>query len=180
MRHLEKKIVRSNIIAGQPRIDGRDNNTVRSIYVETGVLPTNPWFCLIYAWRNTGACCSNLGTYRDAQMIDGLTGSIKDPLCCIITFPPFCVGETGFVGRPKRREIGHGRLARRGVQLFYQKKKIFHMQFALYLRLQNPMVLLRWLQFAVPACLDGCWCALKAPVAGIAMGLIKEDNGLPY
>ena len=122
---LEKKIVRSNIIAGQPRIDGRDNNTVRSIYVETGVLPKTHGSALFTRGETQALVVATLGPIRDAQMIEGLTGTIKDPFMLHYNFPPFSVGETGFMSGPKRREIGHGRLARRGVSAVLPKEEDF-------------------------------------------------------
>ncbi len=175
---LEKKIVRSNIIAGQPRIDGRDNNTVRSIYVETGVLPKTHGSALFTRGETQALVVATLGPIRDAQMIEGLTGTIKDPFMLHYNFPPFSVGETGFMSGPKRREIGHGRLARRGVAAVLPKEE----DFPYAIRVVSEITESNGSSSMASVCgtslaLMDAGVPLKAPVAGIAMGLIKEDNG---
>ena len=175
---LEKKIVRSNIIAGQPRIDGRDNNTVRSIYVETGVLPKTHGSALFTRGETQALVVATLGPIRDAQMIEGLTGTIKDPFMLHYNFPPFSVGETGFMSGPKRREIGHGRLARRGVSAVLPKEE----DFPYAIRVVSEITESNGSSSMASVCgtslaLMDAGVPLKAPVAGIAMGLIKEDNG---
>jgi len=112
---LEKTIVRQNIIAGQPRIDGRDTRTVRPIEVETGVLNKTHGSALFTRGETQALVVATLGALRDAQIIEDLGGTRKDHFMLHYNFPPFSVGETGFMSGPKRREIGHGRLARRGV-----------------------------------------------------------------
>jgi polyribonucleotide nucleotidyltransferase len=112
---LEYNIVRRRIIAGEPRIDGRDMNTVRKITVQTGVLPRTHGSALFTRGETQALVTTTLGTGRDAQIIDALAGERKEPFMLHYNFPPFCVGETGMMGSPKRREIGHGNLARRGV-----------------------------------------------------------------
>ncbi|MGB5649569.1 MAG: polyribonucleotide nucleotidyltransferase, partial [Sedimenticolaceae bacterium] len=112
---LKKAIVRGRIIAGEPRIDGRDTKTVRPITIRTGVLPRTHGSALFTRGETQALVITTLGTERDSQIIDALEGSYKEPFMLHYNFPPFCVGELGRVGSPKRREIGHGRLAKRGV-----------------------------------------------------------------
>ncbi len=114
-KDLEKKVVRGRVIAGEPRIDGRDTTTVRAIEVRVGVLPRTHGSALFTRGETQALVVTTLGTARDAQIIDALSGEYKDHFLFHYNFPPYCVGETGFVGSPKRREIGHGRLAKRGV-----------------------------------------------------------------
>ena len=113
---LEKSIVRNRVIAGEPRIDGRDTTTVRPIDVKVGVLPRAHGSAIFTRGETQAIVATTLGTGRDAQIIDAIEGERKEPFMLHYNFPPFCVGETGFVGSPKRREIGHGKLAKRGVQ----------------------------------------------------------------
>ena len=112
---LEKTLVREHILSGNPRIDGRELNKVRPISVECGVLPRAHGSALFTRGETQAIVATTLGTGRDAQIIDAVTGEYKDPFMLHYNFPPYCVGETGFMGGPKRREIGHGRLAKRGV-----------------------------------------------------------------
>ena len=112
---LEKKLVRSQILEGKPRIDGRDTKTVRPITVRTGILPRTHGSALFTRGETQALVVTTLGTERDAQIIDAITGERRESFMLHYNFPPFCVGETGRVGSPKRREIGHGRLAKRGV-----------------------------------------------------------------
>ena len=175
---LEKNIVRSNIIAGQPRIDGRDNTTVRAIYVETDVLPKTHGSALFTRGETQALVVATLGPVRDAQMIEGLAGTIKDPFMLHYNFPPFSVGETGFMSGPKRREIGHGRLARRGVAAVLPKEE----DFPYAIRVVSEITESNGSSSMASVCgtslaLMDAGVPLKAPVAGIAMGLIKEDNG---
>jgi len=115
-KSLEKDIVRGRIISGAPRIDGRDTTTVRGIDVRTGVWPRTHGSAIFTRGETQAVVAATLGTERDAQRIDALEGDITDRFMLHYNFPPYSVGETGRVGSPKRREIGHGRLARRGVQ----------------------------------------------------------------
>ena len=115
MEKLEKKVVRSRIIGGLPRIDGRDTRTVRPITIRTGVLPRTHGSALFTRGETQALVATTLGTEREAQIIDALQGERRDNFMLHYNFPPYCVGETGRVGSPKRREIGHGRLAKRGV-----------------------------------------------------------------
>ncbi len=174
---LEKKIVRSNIIAGQPRIDGRDNKTVRSIYVETDILPKAHGSALFTRGETQALVVATLGPVRDAQMIEGLAGTIKDPFMLHYNFPPFSVGETGFMSGPKRREIGHGRLARRGVTAVLPKEE----DFPYAIRVVSEITESNGSSSMASVCgtslaLMDAGVPLKAAVAGIAMGLIKEDS----
>ncbi|MCB1812252.1 MAG: polyribonucleotide nucleotidyltransferase, partial [Candidatus Competibacteraceae bacterium] len=113
---LEKKIVRSRIIAGQARIDGRDTRTVRPISIKVGVLPRTHGSALFTRGETQALVVATLGTNKDAQIVDAIEGEYRDNFMLHYNFPPYSVGETGMVGSPKRREIGHGRLARRGIQ----------------------------------------------------------------
>ena len=112
---LEKELVRGKIIAGEPRIDGRNTTTVRNVSVETTVLPRVHGSALFTRGETQAIVVATLGAERDAQMIDAVEGEYRDRFMLHYNFPPFCVGETGFVGSPKRREIGHGKLAKRGI-----------------------------------------------------------------
>ena len=113
---LEKTVVRGRVLDGHPRIDGRDTKTVRPIYTKAGVLPRTHGSALFTRGETQAIVVATLGTGRDAQIIDALEGERKEPFMLHYNFPPYCVGETGFMGSPKRREIGHGKLARRGIQ----------------------------------------------------------------
>ena len=112
---VEKNLVREHILSGNPRIDGRDLSTVRPISVECGIMPRTHGSALFTRGETQAIVVTTLGTTRDAQIIDAVNGEYKDPFMLHYNFPPYCVGETGFMSGPKRREIGHGRLARRGV-----------------------------------------------------------------
>jgi polyribonucleotide nucleotidyltransferase len=116
MHELESDVVRSRILAGQPRIDGRDPAMIRALNVATGLLPRTHGSALFTRGETQAIVAATLGTERDAQMIDGLSGKTDSRFMLHYNFPPYCVGETGFVGSPKRREIGHGRVAKRGIQ----------------------------------------------------------------
>jgi polyribonucleotide nucleotidyltransferase len=113
---LEKKVVRGRVLAGQPRIDGRDTRTVRPITVRVGVLPRTHGSALVTRGETQALVVTTLGTDKDAQIIDAIEGEYRQPFLLHYNFPPYSVGETGQIGSPKRREVGHGRLAKRGVQ----------------------------------------------------------------
>ena len=175
---LEKKIVRENIIAGDPRIDGRDQTTVRPIVVETGVLAKTHGSALFTRGETQALVVATLGAMRDAQLLEGLAGTKKDAFMLHYNFPPFSVGETGFMSGPKRREIGHGRLARRGVAAVLPKEE----DFPYTIRVVSEITESNGSSSMASVCgtslaLMDAGVPLKAPVAGIAMGLIKEDNG---
>ncbi len=175
---LEKSIVRGRIIDGQPRIDGRDTATVRRISVETGLLPRTHGSALFTRGETQAIVTATLGTGRDSQIIDALLGEYRDAFMLHYNFPPYCVGETGFMGSPKRREIGHGRLARRGVAAVLPDAD----DFPYTIRVVSEITESNGSSSMASVCgtslaLMDAGVPLKAPVAGIAMGLIKEDNG---
>jgi len=175
---LEKKIVRGSIIAGNPRIDGRDTDTVRQITIRTGVLPRTHGSALFTRGETQAIVVTTLGTERDAQVIDAIEGEYREPFMLHYNFPPYCVGETGMVGSPKRREIGHGRLAKRGVAAMMPSVK----DFPYSIRVVSEITESNGSSSMASVCgaslsLMDAGVPLKAPVAGIAMGLIKEANG---
>ena len=175
---LEKKIVRSRIIAGEKRIDGRDTTTVRPISVRTGVLPRTHGSVLFTRGETQALVVTTLGTGRDAQIIDALEGSYKENFMLHYNFPPSSVGEVGRVGTPKRREIGHGRLAKRGVLAVLPAVDDFPYVIRVVSEIteSNGSSSMASVCGASLAMMDA-GVPLKAPVAGIAMGLIKEDQG---
>ena len=175
---LEKSIVRGRVIAGEKRIDGRDTSTVRPITVHTGVLPRTHGSAVFTRGETQAIVAATLGTTRDAQIVDGLIGESRMPFMLHYNFPPFCVGETGFVGSPKRREIGHGKLAKRGVQAVMPEED----DFPYVIRVVSEIAESNGSSSMASVCgtslaLMDAGVPLKAPVAGIAMGLIKEDSG---
>jgi polyribonucleotide nucleotidyltransferase len=174
---LEKTLVREHILSGNPRIDGRDLATVRPISVECGVLPRAHGSALFTRGETQAIVATTLGTGRDAQIIDAVTGEYKDPFMLHYNFPPFCVGETGFMSGPKRREIGHGRLARRGVAAVLPNQE----DFPYVLRVVSEITESNGSSSMASVCgtslsLMDAGVPVKAPVAGIAMGLIKEGD----
>jgi polyribonucleotide nucleotidyltransferase len=174
---LEKTLVREHILAGNPRIDGRDLATVRPISVECGILPRAHGSALFTRGETQAIVATTLGTGRDAQIIDAVTGEYKDPFMLHYNFPPFCVGETGFMSGPKRREIGHGRLARRGVAAVLPSQE----DFPYVLRVVSEITESNGSSSMASVCgtslsLMDAGVPVKAPVAGIAMGLIKEGD----
>lgn len=176
---LEKNIVRQNIIKGQPRIDGRDTKTVRPISVETGILNKTHGSALFTRGETQAIVVATLGALRDAQIIEDLSGTKKDPFMLHYNFPPYSVGETGFMSGPKRREIGHGRLARRGVAAVLPTEE----EFPYAIRVVSEITESNGSSSMASVCgtslaLMNAGVPVKAPVAGIAMGLIKEDNGV--
>jgi polyribonucleotide nucleotidyltransferase len=174
---VEKKIVRGRIIAGQRRIDGRDTRTVRPIDVQVGVLPRTHGSALFTRGETQALVVTTLGTGRDAQIIDALEGERREPFMLHYNFPPFSVGEVGFIGSPKRREIGHGRLARRGVEgVMPQMDK-----FPYVIRVVSEITESNGSSSMASVCgtslsLMDAGVPITAPVAGVAMGLIKEDE----
>ncbi len=174
---LEKKIVRGRIIAGEKRIDGRGTGDVRQITVRTGVLPRTHGSALFTRGETQALVVTTLGTARDAQIIDALGGSYREPFMLHYNFPPYCVGETGMVGSPKRREIGHGRLAKRGVLGVMPTEE----EFPYTIRVVSEITESNGSSSMASVCgtslsLMDAGVPLKAPVAGIAMGLIKEGD----
>jgi len=174
---LEKKIVRGRIIAGEARIDGRDNGTVRPITIRTGVLPRTHGSAVFTRGETQAMVVTTLGTARDAQIIDAIEGERREPFMLHYNFPPYCVGETGMVGSPKRREIGHGRLAKRGVQAVMPTQE----DFPYTLRVVSEITESNGSSSMASVCgtslsLMDAGVPIKAPVAGVAMGLIKEGD----
>jgi polyribonucleotide nucleotidyltransferase len=174
---LEKSIVRQRIIKGEPRIDGRDKSTVRPIDVEIGTLPRAHGSAIFTRGETQAIVVATLGTGRDAQMIDAIEGERKEPFMLHYNFPPFCVGETGFVGSPKRREIGHGKLARRGIEAVMPNMD----EFGYVIRVVSEITESNGSSSMASVCgtslaLMDAGVPLKAPVAGVAMGLVKEGD----
>lgn len=175
---LEKKIVRSRIIAGERRIDGRDTTTVRPITVRTGVLPRAHGSALFTRGETQALVVTTLGTERDAQLIDTLAGNSKESFMLHYNFPPYCVGETGRIGGTKRREVGHGKLAKRGVSAVMPSKE----SFPYTIRVVSEITESNGSSSMASVCgsslsMMDAGVPLSAPVAGVAMGLIKEDAG---
>ncbi|RPI12144.1 MAG: polyribonucleotide nucleotidyltransferase [Lysobacterales bacterium] len=174
---LEYNIVRRRIIEGKPRIDGRDMHTVRKITVETGVLPRTHGSALFTRGETQALVTTTLGTGRDAQIIDALAGERKEPFMMHYNFPPFSVGETGMMGSPKRREIGHGNLARRGVSAVMPDMT----NFPYIIRVVSEILESNGSSSMASVCgtslaLMDAGVPLKAPVAGVAMGLVLEGG----
>jgi len=175
---LEKHTVRSRVVAGEPRIDGRDNKTVRGINVEIGTLAKAHGSSLFTRGETQSIVVATLGTSRDQQIIDALEGSRKDPFMLHYNFPSYSVGETGRFMGPGRREIGHGRLARRGIQAMLPSQE----EFPYTIRVVSEITESNGSSSMASVCgaslaLMDAGVPIKAPVAGIAMGLIKEDEG---
>lgn len=174
---LEKNIVRGKIIAGDPRIDGRDTKTVRPIYVRTRVLPRTHGSALFTRGETQALVVTTLGTGRDAQIIDAIEGERKEPFMLHYNFPPYSVGEAGRTGSPGRREIGHGKLAKRGVQAIMPTQE----EFPYVIRVVSEITESNGSSSMASVCgtslsLLDAGVPIKAPVAGIAMGLIKEGD----
>ncbi|MEM1411487.1 MAG: polyribonucleotide nucleotidyltransferase [Pseudomonadota bacterium] len=174
---VEKTLVRERVLSGAPRIDGRSPTDVRQITVETGVLPRTHGSALFTRGETQAIVTVTLGTTRDAQIIDAVTGEYKDPFMLHYNFPPFCVGETGFMGGPKRREIGHGRLARRGISAVLPAPDAF----PYVIRVVSEITESNGSSSMASVCgsslsMMDAGVPIKAPVAGIAMGLVKEGD----
>ena len=173
--NLEYRLVRERILAGLPRIDGRDTKTVRPISVRTGVLARTHGSALFTRGETQALVVTTLGTGRDAQIIDGLTGERKEPFMLHYNFPPFSVGETGMMGSPKRREIGHGNLAKRSVKAVMPELG----KFPYVIRVVSEILESNGSSSMASVCgtslaLMDAGVPIKAPVAGVAMGLVKE------
>ena len=174
---LESATVRGGIITGEPRIDGRDSKSIRPISIEVGVLPRTHGSALFTRGETQALVVTTLGTDRDAQIIDAIEGERKEPFMLHYNFPPFCVGETGRVGSPKRREIGHGRLAKRGIVAVMPDLETF----PYVLRVVSEITESNGSSSMASVCgtslsLMDAGVNIEAPVAGIAMGLIKEGD----
>jgi len=177
IKKLEKEVVRGRIIAGEPRIDGRDTRTVRPITIRTGALARTHGSALFTRGETQAIVATTLGTQRDAQIIDALEGERRDNFMLHYNFPPFSVGETGRVGSPKRREIGHGRLARRSIAAVLPDMD----EFPYVIRVVSEITESNGSSSMATVCgtslsLMDAGVAVKAPVAGVAMGLIKEGE----
>ncbi len=177
LSRLEKKIVRGQVVNGEPRIDGRDTRTVRPISIRTGVLPRTHGSALFTRGETQALVVATLGTDRDSQIIDALTGEYRDRFMLHYNFPPYSVNETGFVGSPKRREIGHGRLARRGIEAVLPDMATF----PYVLRVVSEITESNGSSSMASVCgtslaLMDAGVPLIAPVAGVAMGLVKEGD----
>ncbi len=176
-KNAEKKVVRGTILDGKPRIDGRALDAVRKISVRVGVLPRAHGSALFTRGETQALVVTTLGTERDAQVIDAITGEYKDNFLFNYNFPPYSVGETGRFGSPKRREIGHGRLAKRGVKAMVPNTD----DFPYTIRCVSEITESNGSSSMASVCgsslaMMDAGVPLKAPVAGIAMGLIKEGE----
>ncbi|WP_432740227.1 polyribonucleotide nucleotidyltransferase [Methylobacter sp. G7] len=177
IEHLEYSIVRNAILNEGKRIDGRELDKIRPITVRTGVLPRTHGSALFTRGETQALVVATLGTQRDAQIIDALAGEYKEPFMLHYNFPPYSVGETGFVGSPKRREIGHGRLAKRGVAAVLPNME----EFPYTIRVVSEVTESNGSSSMASVCgsslaLMDAGVPIKSPVAGIAMGLIKEGD----
>jgi polyribonucleotide nucleotidyltransferase len=174
---IEYRTVRDKILSGAARIDGRDTRTVRPITIRTGVLPRTHGSALFTRGETQALVVTTLGTGRDAQIIDALEGERKDPFMLHYNFPPYCVGETGRVGSPKRREVGHGRLAKRSVVAILPDMETY----PYVLRVVSEITESNGSSSMATVCgaslsMMDAGVPIKAPVAGVAMGLIKEEK----
>ncbi len=174
---LEKNVVRTRILNGEPRIDGREKDMIRGLDVRTGVLPRTHGSALFTRGETQALVAATLGTARDAQNLDELMGERTDSFLFHYNFPPYSVGETGMVGSPKRREIGHGRLAKRGVLAVMPKQE----EFPYTVRVVSEITESNGSSSMASVCgaslaLMDAGVPIKAAVAGIAMGLVKEDE----
>ncbi len=177
IENLESSVVRGKLIKGESRIDGRDVNTVRPITIQTGVLPRTHGSALFTRGETQALVVVTLGTNKDAQIMDSIVGQDKESFMLHYNFPPFSVGEVGQVGSPKRREIGHGKLAKRGLQAVVPTTE----EFPYVIRVVSEITESNGSSSMASACggslaLMDAGVPLKAPVAGIAMGLIKEGD----
>ncbi len=175
--NLEYRLVRERILEGLPRIDGRDTKTVRGINIRTGLLARTHGSALFTRGETQALVVTTLGTGRDAQIIDSLTGERKEPFMLHYNFPPFSVGETGMMGSPKRREIGHGNLAKRGVKAVMPGIE----KFPYVIRVVSEILESNGSSSMASVCgtslaLMDAGVPIKAPVAGVAMGLVKEGS----
>jgi polyribonucleotide nucleotidyltransferase len=178
VKKIEKRIVRTNLIKGEPRIDGRDLDTVRPVFVETGVLKNTHGSALFTRGETQAVVTATLGSPRQAQLIDALEGEFKDQFMLHYNFPPYSVGEAGFMSGPKRREIGHGKLARRALEAVLPSPE----DFPYTIRVVSEITESNGSSSMASVCgsslaLMDAGIPVKSPVAGIAMGLVKEEEG---
>ena len=177
LKSIEKNIVRTRILEGQPRIDGRDSKTVRDINIEVGLLERAHGSALFTRGETQAIVAATLGTERYSQIVDALEGEYKDKFMLHYNFPPFSVGETGFMGSPKRREIGHGKLARRALEAVLPDME----SFPYTIRLVSEITESNGSSSMATVCgsslaLMQAGVPIKTHVAGVAMGLVKEDE----
>ena len=177
LKSIEKNIVRTRILEGQPRIDGRDSKTVRDINIEVGLLERTHGSALFTRGETQAIVAATLGTERYSQIVDALEGEYKDKFMLHYNFPPFSVGETGFMGSPKRREIGHGKLARRALEAVLPDME----SFPYTIRLVSEITESNGSSSMATVCgsslaLMQAGVPIKTHVAGVAMGLVKEDE----
>ena len=173
----EKELVRRRVLNGEPRIDGRDRRTVRPISVEVGLLPRTHGSALFTRGETQAVVTATLGTLRDSALVEGLSGTFKDYFMLHYNFPPYSVGEAGMMTGPKRREIGHGRLARRGLAAVLPKEQ----DFPYTLRVVSEITESNGSSSMASACgaslaLMDAGVPIKRPVAGVAMGLVKDGD----
>lgn len=174
---IEERLVRQQILSGQARIDGRDTKTVRPIWTETGILPRTHGSALFTRGETQAIVVATLGTERDAQIIDDVGAERREPFMLHYNFPPFCTGETGMVGSPRRREIGHGNLAKRALLAVMPGLT----NFPYVIRIVSEITESNGSSSMATVCgssmaLMDAGVPIKAPVAGVAMGLIKEGD----
>ncbi len=177
VKALERRIVRDDVLVGKPRIDGRSATQVRPITVETGVLPRTHGSAVFTRGETQAMVVATLGSGQDAQVIDALEGESRERFMLHYNFPPFCTGETGFMGAPKRREIGHGKLAKRALQAVIPSQE----DFPYTLRVVSEILESNGSSSMATVCgtslaLMDAGCPITGPVAGIAMGLVKEEE----
>ncbi|WP_291511555.1 polyribonucleotide nucleotidyltransferase [Acidithiobacillus sp.] len=177
VKKLETQIVRGRVLEGAPRIDGRDHVTVRPIQIEVGIMPRTHGSALFTRGETQALVIATLGTKGDEQIVDALQGESRDRFMLHYNFPPFSTGETGMVGSPKRREIGHGRLAKRAVAAVLPSES----EFPYSLRVVSEILESNGSSSMATVCgaslaLMDAGVPLKAPVAGVAMGLIKDGD----
>ncbi|CAB1275263.1 polyribonucleotide nucleotidyltransferase [Candidatus Nitrosacidococcus tergens] len=177
INRLEKNLVRGQIISGKQRIDGRNRNEVRPINIMVGLLPRTHGSALFTRGETQALVTTTLGTERDAQVIDAIDGEYRERFMLHYNFPPFCVGEVGMVGAPKRREIGHGRLAKRSISAVIPSEE----DFPYVIRVVSEIMESNGSSSMATVCgtslsLMDAGIPIKSPVAGIAMGLIKEED----
>ena len=178
VKKIEKKIVRTKLIEGEARIDGRDLDTVRPIFVETGVLKNTHGSALFTRGETQAIVTATLGSPRQAQLIDAIEGEFKDQFMLHYNFPPYSVGEAGFMSGPKRREIGHGKLARRALEAVLPSPE----DFPYTIRVVSEITESNGSSSMASVCgsslaLMDAGIPVRSPVAGIAMGLVKEEGG---
>ncbi len=176
-KELERRIVRESVLTGQPRIDGRGPTDIRSLTCEAGVLPRTHGSSVFTRGETQALVVVTLGSGQDAQIVDALEGESRERFMLHYNFPPFCTGEVGFMGTPKRREIGHGRLAKRALEAVIPDQETFPYT----LRVVSEILESNGSSSMATVCgtslaLMDAGCPIKAPVAGIAMGLVKEGE----